>query len=62
NLRLSRTAFSAGEIGLVEILRVNRQVLDVRRDLIDALIQLHLTRVDLEQSAGWPPSLAPAER
>ena len=62
NLHLSRTAFSAGEIGLVEILLVNRQVLDARRDLIDALIQLHLTRVDLEQSAGWPPSLAPAER
>lgn len=53
NLRLSSTAFRAGELGLVELLLVNRQVLDGRRDLLDATTELRLTRVAIEEAAGW---------
>ena len=53
NLRLSSTAYRAGELGLVELLLVNRQVLDGRRDLLDATTELRLTRVAIEEAAGW---------
>ncbi len=53
NQRLSVTAFRAGEIGLLQLLLVNRQVLDGRRDLLDARTELRLTRVSLEAAAGW---------
>lgn len=55
NQRLSATAFRAGEIGLLQLLLVNRQVLDGQRDLLDARTELRLTRVALEAAAGWQP-------
>ena len=54
NQRLSSTSFRAGEIGLLQLLLVNRQVLDGQRDLLDARTELRLTQVSLEAAAGWP--------
>lgn len=53
NQRLSSTSFRAGEIGLLQLLLVNRQVLDGQRDLLDARTDLRLTQVALEAAAGW---------
>lgn len=53
NQRLSSTSFRAGEIGLLQLLLVNRQVLDGQRDLLDARTDLRLTKVSLEAAAGW---------
>ena len=54
NRRLSTTAYRAGEIGLLQLLLVNRQLLDARRDHLDAIGELIETRIALERSAGWP--------
>jgi len=54
NRRLSSTAYRAGEIGLLQLLLVNRQLLDARRDYLDALGDFIQTRIALEQTAGWP--------
>jgi cobalt-zinc-cadmium efflux system outer membrane protein len=56
NKRLSIKSMQAGEISLVQLLLVNRQVLDGRRDLIDAESELRLTRIALHQAAGWHSS------
>jgi cobalt-zinc-cadmium efflux system outer membrane protein len=53
NQRLSVKSLQAGEIGLFQLLVVNRQVLDGRRDLIDAQTELRLARVALHLAAGW---------
>ncbi|MFH2082173.1 MAG: TolC family protein [Pseudomonadota bacterium] len=53
NRRLSAISFRAGEIGLLQLLLVNRQVLDGQRDLLDARTELRLTQVALEAAAGW---------
>ncbi|MCU6435304.1 TolC family protein [Undibacterium sp. Jales W-56] len=53
NQRLSVKSLHAGEIGLTQLLLVNRQVLDGRRDLIDAQAELRITRIALQQAAGW---------
>jgi cobalt-zinc-cadmium efflux system outer membrane protein len=54
NQRLSATSYRAGEIGLLQLIVVNRQVLDGRRDLLDARTELRLATVALRASAGWP--------
>lgn len=54
NRQLSTKAYRAGEIGLLQLLLVNRQVLDGRRDLVDVRTDLRLATVDLELAAGWP--------
>lgn len=54
NQALSLKSQRAGQIGLLELIVVNRQALDARRDLIDALTEYHATRVALELAAGWP--------
>lgn len=59
NLRLSQIAFQNGEIGLPELLIVQRQTIDAQRDLIEALREYRLTQVELEYTAGW--SLVPAQ-
>jgi cobalt-zinc-cadmium efflux system outer membrane protein len=59
NHRLSQTAYRAGEIGLLQLLLVNRQLLDGRRDYLDAIGEFIQTRIALEQAAGWP--IAPAD-
>jgi len=53
NLRLSQAAFRAGEIGLPEVLLVNRQVLEGRRDALEAATELRLAQIALERAAGW---------
>ena len=54
NQRLSQTALREGEIGIAEVLLVNRQVAETRRELLDAEAELRLGRVALERAAGWP--------
>ncbi|MEW6590296.1 MAG: TolC family protein [Pseudomonadota bacterium] len=56
NQRLSAVSFRAGEIGLLQLLLVNRQVLDGQRDLLDARTELRLTQAALEAAAGWQPA------
>ncbi len=56
NQHLSAVSFRAGEIGLLQLLLVNRQVLDGQRDLLDARTELRLTQAALEAAAGWQPT------
>lgn len=53
NQRLSRRAFQEGEIGTSELVLVNRQLAELRRDLLEAEMELRLARVALERAAGW---------
>ncbi len=53
NQRLSAAAYRAGEISLTQLLLATRQVLDTRREVLEATTELALTRVELEQAAGW---------
>ncbi|WP_310448567.1 TolC family protein [Sulfuritalea sp.] len=53
NQRLSTVAYRAGEISLVQMLLATRQVLDTRREVLEAMTDFALTRSELEQSAGW---------
>ena len=53
NLALSTKAYRAGEIGILQLVVVNRQVLDARRDYLEAVTEWIKTRVALEQAAGW---------
>lgn len=55
NLSLSTKAYRAGEIGILQLVVVNRQVLDARRDYLAAVTEWIKTRVALEQAAGWGP-------
>ena len=57
NLRLSRRAFQEGEIALPELLLVNRQVVDARREMLEAQTELRLAQIALERSAGWDSGL-----
>ncbi len=54
NQQLSVKSQRAGQIGLLELIVVNRQALDARRDLVDALAELQTVRQALEAAAGWP--------
>lgn len=53
NLRLSQTSLREGEIGIAEVLLVNRQVAEARREALEAEAELRRARIDLERSAGW---------
>ncbi len=53
NQRLSTAAYRAGEISLIQMLLATRQVLDTRREVLEAMTDLALTRSELEQAAGW---------
>jgi cobalt-zinc-cadmium efflux system outer membrane protein len=53
NQRLSTAAYRAGEISLVQMLLATRQVLDTRREVLEAMTDFALTRSELEQTAGW---------
>lgn len=55
NLDLSERSYRAGEIGLSELLIVNRQVLDARRDALAAAADYASTRAELELVAGLDP-------
>ena len=54
NQALSQRSRRAGQIGLLELIVVNRQALDARRDLIDAMTDYQATRIALELAAGRP--------
>ena len=60
NLRLSQLAFQNGEIGLPQLLIVQRQTIDAQRDLVEALRDLRLSQIELEYTAGWPSGNSPA--
>ena len=62
NLRLSQLAFQNGEIGLPQLLIVQRQTIDAQRDLVEALRDLRLTQIELEYTAGWPIGNSPAHQ
>jgi len=53
NQRLSTAAYRAGEISLIQMLLATRQVLDTRREVLEAMTDFALTRSELEQTAGW---------
>ncbi len=55
NRRLSQSALREGEIGIAEVLLVNRQVAEARREALDADAELRRARIDLERAAGWVP-------
>lgn len=52
NQELSRKSLQAGEISIVQLLLVNRQLLDGRKDLIDAEKNLRVTDIALRSAAG----------
>lgn len=52
NQELSLRSQRAGQIGALELIVVNRQALDARRDLLDALADYQSTRFALEALAG----------
>ena len=54
NQQLSQRSRGAGQIGLLELIVVNRQALDARRDLIDAMTEYQSVRIALELAAGRP--------
>lgn len=53
NQRLAEKARREGEIGFLQIIVVNRQVLEGRRDLLDARTEFRLATVALKAAAGW---------
>jgi cobalt-zinc-cadmium efflux system outer membrane protein len=53
NQQLAAKSRQAGQIGLLDQLVVNRQALDAERDLNEALAEFHITRIELENAAGW---------
>lgn len=59
NQRLSAKAYAAGEIGLLQLLTVNRQLVDGRRDVLEARSELRLATIALETAAGWQSSARP---
>ncbi len=55
NQRLAALSRQAGQIGLLELLVINRQAMDAERELHDALADCQATRIELEHAAGWSP-------
>lgn len=55
NQRLSQRALQEGEIALGQLVLVNRQALEGRRELYDAMTELRLLHVAIEQAAGIVP-------
>ena len=62
NQELTRKAFDAGELGLVQLLLANRQLIEAQRDLIDARTELRLVTTALEAAAGLTPYTNAAPR
>jgi outer membrane protein, heavy metal efflux system len=52
NLTLSTKAYRAGEIGVLQLIVVNRQALDARRDYLEALGEFTQARIALEAAAA----------
>ena len=60
NLSLSRKAYKAGEIAIVQLVLVNRQALDARRDYLETLGEYTNVRIALEKAAGIHAADLPA--
>ena len=58
NQRLARRSLEVGEIGTAEVLLATRQLIELRRDTIEAQAELALAIVQIEQVAGWLPTVA----
>lgn len=59
NQRLSQGALREGEIGLAQQVLLNRQLLDGRRDLLEAITELRVTRIALDLVAGVDDTKSP---
>lgn len=60
NLKLAKIAFENGEIGLPQLLILQRQAVDAQRDIIDAQKDIRLVQVELEYLSGWLMPTLPA--
>ena len=56
NLQLSRRAREAGEIGVTQLLLVSRQVIDARRELLEAQTELRTVESLLDAAVSQPQS------
>lgn len=54
NQQLAAKSRQAGQIGLIDQLIINRQALDAERELHEVLTEYNITRIELENAAGWP--------
>lgn len=52
NQRLSTISYRSGAIGLLELLLANRQLVEGRRDAVEAAAALRLAQIDLEAATG----------
>jgi cobalt-zinc-cadmium efflux system outer membrane protein len=53
NQQLATKSRQAGQLGLLDQLLVNRQAVEAERELNDALVEYHATRIELERAAVW---------
>ncbi|HSH86416.1 MAG TPA: TolC family protein [Methylophilus sp.] len=59
NLTLAKLAFENGEIGLPQLLILQRQAVDAQRDIIDAQKDMRLVQIELEYISGWATPVLP---
>ena len=52
NEQLTTRSFEVGQLGLLELLLIRREILDVRFQYLDALLEAALARIDLDASAA----------
>jgi cobalt-zinc-cadmium efflux system outer membrane protein len=52
NLQLLRLSFEAGKIGLVQLLQVQHEMLEVRREYVESLAELHQAHAALKLAVG----------
>jgi cobalt-zinc-cadmium efflux system outer membrane protein len=52
NEQLTTRSFDVGQIGLVDLLLIRREILETRIQYLDALLEAMLARTDLDASAG----------
>lgn len=52
NLQLLRLSFEAGKIGLVQLLQVQHEMLEARREYVESLAELHQAHAALELAVG----------
>jgi cobalt-zinc-cadmium efflux system outer membrane protein len=52
NEKLTSRSFEVGQLGLLELLLIRREILDTRSQYLDALLEAALARIDLDASAA----------
>jgi len=55
NEALSKESYDVGQISLIELLLVRRQMLEIRSDYLSRLLDAAIASADLEASAGVSP-------